>query len=35
MKMTLAVDHKVANGTEAAQFLNCVAKLLEEPEKLT
>ena len=35
MKMTLAVDHKVANGAEAAQFLSCVGKLLEEPEKLT
>lgn len=34
MKMTLAVDHKVANGAEAAQFLSCVGKLLEEPKKL-
>jgi pyruvate dehydrogenase E2 component (dihydrolipoamide acetyltransferase) len=35
MKMTLAVDHKVANGAEAAQFLSYTGKLLEEPEKLT
>jgi pyruvate dehydrogenase E2 component (dihydrolipoamide acetyltransferase) len=34
MKMTLAVDHKVANGAEAAQFLSCVGKLLEDPRKL-
>jgi pyruvate dehydrogenase E2 component (dihydrolipoamide acetyltransferase) len=34
MKMTLAVDHRIANGAEAAQFLSCVGKLLEEPEKL-
>jgi pyruvate dehydrogenase E2 component (dihydrolipoamide acetyltransferase) len=33
-KMTLAVDHKVANGAEAAQFLSCVGKLLEDPKKL-
>ncbi len=35
MKMTLAVDHRIANGAEAAQFLSCAGKLLEEPEKLT
>ena len=35
MKMALAVDHKVANGAEAAQFLSCVGKLLEDPQKLT
>lgn len=35
VKMTLAVDHKVANGAEAAQFLNCVGKLLEDSQKLT
>ncbi|MDD5133970.1 MAG: 2-oxo acid dehydrogenase subunit E2 [Phycisphaerae bacterium] len=34
MKMTIAVDHKTANGAEAAQFFSLVAKLLEEPEKL-
>ncbi|MGA2916715.1 MAG: dihydrolipoamide acetyltransferase family protein [Sedimentisphaerales bacterium] len=34
MKMTIAVDHKIANGAEAAQFLSCVGKLLEDPKKL-
>jgi pyruvate dehydrogenase E2 component (dihydrolipoamide acetyltransferase) len=34
MKMTLAVDHRIANGAEAAQFLSCVGKLLEDPQKL-
>lgn len=34
MKMTLAVDHRIANGAEAAQFLNCVAEILQEPKKL-
>jgi pyruvate dehydrogenase E2 component (dihydrolipoamide acetyltransferase) len=34
MKMTLAADHKIANGAEAAQFLSCVGKLLEDPQKL-
>ena len=34
VKMTLAVDHKTANGAEAAQFFSLVAKLLEEPGKL-
>ncbi|OQA02877.1 MAG: Dihydrolipoyllysine-residue acetyltransferase component of pyruvate dehydrogenase complex [Planctomycetes bacterium ADurb.Bin401] len=34
MKMTLAVDHRIANGAEAAQFLDFVAKMLAEPEKL-
>ncbi len=35
MKMTLAVDHRIANGAEAAQFLHFVIDLLGEPEKLT
>ena len=35
MKMTLAVDHKIANGAEAAQFFSFAAKLLEDPQKLT
>lgn len=35
MKMTLAVDHRIVNGSEAAQFLGVVGTLLEEPEKLT
>ncbi len=30
MKMTLSVDHKVANGAYAAQFLDFVKKLLED-----
>ncbi|MFA5293691.1 MAG: dihydrolipoamide acetyltransferase family protein [Phycisphaerae bacterium] len=34
MKMTLAVDHRTANGAEAAQFLDYVAKLLRDPTKL-
>lgn len=35
MKMTLAVDHRIANGAEAAQFLDYTAKLLSSPEKLS
>jgi len=31
MNMTLSVDHKVANGAYAAQFLDFVHKLLEDP----
>jgi pyruvate dehydrogenase E2 component (dihydrolipoamide acetyltransferase) len=31
MNMTLSVDHKVANGAYAAQFLDLVKKLLEDP----
>jgi pyruvate dehydrogenase E2 component (dihydrolipoamide acetyltransferase) len=31
MNMTLSVDHKVANGAYAAQFLDFVRKLLEDP----
>jgi len=34
MKMTLSVDHRVANGAEAAQFLNFVLKQLESPSEL-
>lgn len=30
--MTLAVDHKVVNGVDAAMFLNYVKQLLENPE---
>jgi pyruvate dehydrogenase E2 component (dihydrolipoamide acetyltransferase) len=30
MKLTLAVDHKVANGAYAAQFLEYIKKLLED-----
>ncbi len=32
MNMTLSVDHKVANGAYAAQFLDLVKKLLEDPK---
>ncbi len=31
MNMTLSVDHKIANGAYAAQFLDFVHKLLEDP----
>jgi len=31
MAMTLSVDHKVANGAYAAQFLDYVRKILEDP----
>jgi len=31
MSMTLSVDHKVANGAYAAQFLDFVRKVLEDP----
>lgn len=34
MNMTLSVDHKVTNGAYAAQFLDFVRKLLEDPSKL-
>ena len=34
MKMSLAVDHRIANGAEAAQFLSYVVDLLQEPQKL-
>ncbi|HBG27036.1 MAG: hypothetical protein A2Y10_04450 [Planctomycetes bacterium GWF2_41_51] len=34
MKMTLAVDHRIANGAEVAQFLDLTAKMLADPEKL-
>lgn len=30
MKMTLSIDHKVANGAYAAQFLDFIRKLLED-----
>ncbi|MDY0356972.1 MAG: dihydrolipoamide acetyltransferase family protein [Sedimentisphaerales bacterium] len=34
MNMTLSVDHKVANGAYAAQFLDLVRNLLEDPSGL-
>ncbi len=33
MNMTLSVDHKVANGAYAAQFLDFVKKMLEDPKQ--
>jgi pyruvate dehydrogenase E2 component (dihydrolipoamide acetyltransferase) len=35
MNMTLSVDHKVANGAYAAQFLDLVKKMLEDPQQFT
>ncbi|HNS20683.1 MAG TPA: dihydrolipoamide acetyltransferase family protein [Sedimentisphaerales bacterium] len=35
MNMTLSVDHKVANGAYAAQFLDLVKKTLENPVEFT
>ncbi len=34
MKLTLSVDHKIANGAYAAQFLDYATRLLEEPSSL-
>ncbi|MHC4855512.1 MAG: 2-oxo acid dehydrogenase subunit E2 [Planctomycetota bacterium] len=34
MTMTLSVDHRVVDGVLAAQFLNTVQELLEDPEQL-
>jgi len=31
---SLSVDHRIANGAEAAQFLDSIKKLLENPENL-
>jgi pyruvate dehydrogenase E2 component (dihydrolipoamide acetyltransferase) len=33
MNMTLSVDHKVTNGAYAAQFLDFIKKMLEEPKQ--
>ncbi len=33
MNMTLSVDHKVTNGAYAAQFLDFVKKMLEDPKE--
>jgi len=35
MNMTLSVDHKIANGAYAAQFLDFVRKLLEDTSNFT
>jgi len=32
MSLTLAVDHRIANGTQASQFLDFLRKYLQEPE---
>ena len=34
MNMTLSVDHKVANGAYAAQFLDLVKKTLENAKAI-
>ncbi len=34
MKATIAVDHRVSDGAEAAQFMQGLAKYLEEPMRL-
>jgi pyruvate/2-oxoglutarate dehydrogenase complex dihydrolipoamide acyltransferase (E2) component len=33
MNMTLSVDHKVTNGAYAAQFLDFIKKMLEDPKQ--
>ncbi len=35
MNMTLSVDHKIANGAYAAEFLDFTRKLLEDPANFT
>ena len=34
MKATVAVDHRISDGAEAAQFMQALAKYLEEPMRL-
>jgi pyruvate dehydrogenase E2 component (dihydrolipoamide acetyltransferase) len=34
MKATISVDHRVSDGAEAAQFMQALAKFLEEPLRL-
>jgi pyruvate dehydrogenase E2 component (dihydrolipoamide acetyltransferase) len=34
MKATISVDHRVSDGVEAAQFMQALAKYLEEPLRL-
>lgn len=34
MKATISVDHRVSDGAEAAQFMQALAKYLEEPVRL-
>jgi pyruvate dehydrogenase E2 component (dihydrolipoamide acetyltransferase) len=35
VSLTLAVDHRIANGDYAAQFLSSIKELLQNPEKIT
>ena len=34
MKATISVDHRVSDGAEAAQFMQALARYLEEPLRL-
>jgi len=34
MKATISVDHRISDGSEAAQFMQALAKYLEEPVRL-
>lgn len=34
MTATLAADHRVSDGRRGGDFLNAIARLLQEPEKL-
>lgn len=34
MNLNLSVDHRIANGADAAQFLDFIKKLLEHPDEL-
>jgi pyruvate dehydrogenase E2 component (dihydrolipoamide acetyltransferase) len=34
VKVTISVDHRFSDGTEAAQFMQALAKYLEEPLRL-
>ena len=34
MKCTVSVDHRISDGAEAAQFMQALAKYLEEPLRL-
>jgi len=33
LRLTLSVDHRVADGAKAAAFLQNLAEAMEEPEK--
>jgi pyruvate dehydrogenase E2 component (dihydrolipoamide acetyltransferase) len=34
VKATISVDHRISDGAEAAQFMQALAKYLEEPVRL-